>query len=224
MIAATSTSPLDALYLGAVFDGVFTISYPGSRLVRQTTLLGAIVHAFSKPCVEPPAGTQLQTLGQIVQRYPLRPVVVFPECTTTNGRGVLRLASSLLSAPAGTKVFPVSLKYSAADITTPLPDSYAKFLWDLLSAPTHSLRVRIGEALRTPSEQPAGDGQTTYSELDEAAPLRSRSTPPDELNSAEKKLIDLVGEHLARLGRAKYLGLGASDKVDFLKVWQKRRH
>jgi len=223
VIAATSTSPLDALYLGAVFDGVFTISYPGTRLVQQTSLLGAIFAAFSSPSKQPPQGAQLQSIGEILERYPVRPIVVFPECTTTNGRGILRLAPSLLSVPAGTKVFPVSLKYSAADITTPIPDSYIKFIWDLLSAPTHSLRVRIGEALRAPKEQAAIDGTAGDSDHVEAASVRLRSSQADEVALDEQKLLDVIGEHLARLGRAKYLGLGAEEKVEFLKVWQGRR-
>lgn len=39
---------------------------------------------------------------------------------------------------------------------------------------------------------------------------------------AEQKVLDRVGEDLARLGRVKRVGLGVQDKVEFVKMWRKR--
>ena len=55
IIAASSTSPIDALYLAAIFDPVFTISYPTTRLVQPTSLLSAILRALAPPLLAPPS-------------------------------------------------------------------------------------------------------------------------------------------------------------------------
>lgn len=44
-----------------------------------------------------------------------------------------------------------------------------------------------------------------------------------EVSALEQKVLDRVAEDLARLGRVKRVGLDVSDKIEFLKVWLKRR-
>lgn len=44
-----------------------------------------------------------------------------------------------------------------------------------------------------------------------------------EVSPDEQKVLDRVGEDLARLGRVKRVGLGVEDKVEFLKVWGSRK-
>ena len=39
----------------------------------------------------------------------------------------------------------------------------------------------------------------------------------------EQKVLESVAEDLARLGRVKRVGLGVEDKVEFLKVWGRRK-
>jgi hypothetical protein len=43
------------------------------------------------------------------------------------------------------------------------------------------------------------------------------------MTGEEKKLLDRVAEDLARLGRAKRVGLGVQSKIAFIKVWKKTR-
>ncbi len=91
VIAASFTSPIDALYLAAVFDPIFTVSYPGSRKVRRVGLFGAIAAALSSAQLLPNASAEegLTDLRALLDRYPNRVIAVFPECGTTNGKGVL---------------------------------------------------------------------------------------------------------------------------------------
>lgn len=145
VIAASSASPIDALYLAAIFDPVFTASYPKTRLVQPINLFQAIVRAFAYPQEVPPPTAKLVDLGTLLAQYPDRTIAVFPECTTSNGRGILPFSPSLLTCPSMTKVFPVHLRYTAPDITTPVPDAYFDFLWNLCSKPTHYIRTRIAE-------------------------------------------------------------------------------
>lgn len=147
IIASSSASPIDALYLAAIFDPVFTASYPSTRLMQPLTLFQAMLRAFQSPEQFPHPQTPLTDLPSVLARYPGRAVVVFPECTTTNGKGILPLGPSLLTSPSNTKVFPVSLRYTPSDITTPIPKSFSTFLWNLCSRPTHCIRVRIAEAV-----------------------------------------------------------------------------
>ena len=152
VIAASYTSPLDVLYLAAVFDPIFTVSYPGSRKVRRVGLLGALAHTFSVPPRGPPVGAGgLTDLATLLASNPSRVVAVFPEGSTTNGRGVLPLTPSLAAVPADVRIFPVSMRYTPPDITTPVPGfgGAVGFLWKLLSRPTHCIRVRIAEGRRS---------------------------------------------------------------------------
>lgn len=45
----------------------------------------------------------------------------------------------------------------------------------------------------------------------------------DGVSADEQKVLDRVGEDLARLGRVKRVGLGVEDKIAFLKVWGSRK-
>ncbi|KAJ5627280.1 hypothetical protein N7528_004707 [Penicillium herquei] len=226
VIASSFTSPIDAVYLAAIFDPVFTAAYPNTRQVERISLLQAILRAFAAPRVQPTPGTKLYDLATLVEKYPNRPIVVFPECTTTNGRGILPLSHALLSVPSKTKVFPVSLRYTPVDVVTPIPGSYISFLWTLLSKPTHCIRVRIAECVmnnRGSIDAPPARStrQSTYNSnyLD----TLEQDTVEGGVTAAERAFLDQVGESLARLGRVKRVGLGVKEKQEFVRMWTKTR-
>ncbi|OBT58928.1 hypothetical protein VE04_00851 [Pseudogymnoascus sp. 24MN13] len=229
IIASSFTSPVDALYLAAIFDPVFTVSYPGTRQVRPISLLGAMLRALSGPEEAPPAGVKLVDLGTLVSENPDSVIVVFPECTTTNGKGILPLSPSLLNVPSTTKIFPINLRYSPPDITTPVPGRYWSFLWNLLSQQTHCIRVRIAEAVYNTAKP--GDVSSEKKDKylvnfldlpeedssDTSSGMRKRG-----VNAEEQKVLDQVGEALARLGRVKRVGLTVKDKAAFVGAWSKK--
>lgn len=227
VIASSFTSPIDAVYLAAVFDPVFTACYPNTRKVEKLSLSQAILRSFAPPQVTPSLGACMLDVPTLLERYPNRPVVIFPECTTTNSRGVLPLSPSLLAVPPKTKIFPVSLRYSPADVVTPLPGTYLSFLWTLLSSPTHGIRVRIAESVssgvgghRTES---TGATRKSVSNTSYVGELDQNGVSGDANMDAEKEVLDQVGESLARLGRVKRVGLGVQDKRDFVRMWTKSR-
>jgi 1-acylglycerol-3-phosphate O-acyltransferase len=157
-----------------------------------------------------------------MKENPGQTVVVFPECTTSNGRGVLAFSPSILSAPPSAKIFPVCLRYTPSDITTPLPGAYISFLWDLCSRPTHSIRVRIAEAVRTHERRVIGGRDAGLDTFSSAEALIG-DLDLSEFTVEDKKLLDRVADDLARLGRAKRVGLGVQSKIAFIKVWKKTR-
>ena len=230
IIACSYTSPLDSLYLAAIFDPVFTASYPSTRLVQHISLFNAMLRAFQHPRLQPPRNAKLIDLQTLIQQYPGQAVVVYPECTTTNGRGILPFSPSLLTAPSEVKIFPISLRYTAGDITTPVPGAYISFFWNLLSKPTHCIRVRIAESVNNTSQLPATGNSTSQREREMLYDDRTSSSDTllgsedtDIMNAIEKRVLDKVAEALARLGRVKRLGLGVRDKEEFVKAWNKQR-
>lgn len=235
VIASNFTSPIDALYLAAIFDPIFTVSYPHTRLVQQISLLGAILRALSFPSESPSDPSKLVSLKVVQKKYPKRVIVVFPECTTTNGKGILPFSPSLLSADEGTKIFPISLRHSDGDMMTPLPGwSHGfRFLWCLCGRVTSYIRVRIAQAeVVAPSSKTTGEYHSggmkesmTSGWVVDVVELSSSSS--DECNTAdkftpsEKALLDKVSEALARLGRVKRVGLTVREKVEFIEAWRR---
>lgn len=226
IIASSFTSPIDAVYLAAIFDPIFTASYPNTRQVEQISLLQAILRAFAHPVANPEPGTKLVDVSTLVEKYPYRPIVIFPECTTTNSRGILPLSHSLLGVPSKTKIFPLSLKYTPVDVVTPLPGSYISFLWTLLSRPTHCIRVRIAECImigRSSFDAPPARSTRKSTFNTNYLDTLDEDTVTGEVTASEKALLDQVGESLARLGRVKRVGLGVEEKQDFVRMWSKTR-
>ncbi|KAI9782378.1 MAG: hypothetical protein M1839_005251 [Geoglossum umbratile] len=241
IIASSFTSPIDALYLAVIFDPIFTASYPSTRLVHRISLFRAILCALSPPQSRPPPGTILTDLGTLLRDHPNRIIVVFPETTTTNGRGILPFGPSLLTSPSATRIFPVSVRYTPPDITTPIPHAYWAFLWNLLSRPTHCIRVRIAECVYNnptlneeyPQKAPPSPSKSTHthnyldtppsSDETEEPPRRFSTAKNGDITTDERRLLEKVSEALARLGRVKRVGLGVRDKVAFVEAWGRQR-
>ncbi|KAJ4520509.1 Lysophosphatidic acid:oleoyl-CoA acyltransferase 1 [Exophiala dermatitidis] len=237
VIASSSTSPIDSLYLSAIFDPIFAASYPNTRLVEPISLFTAVCRAFSYPKLNPSIRAKLVDLETYIKQNPNRIVVVFPECTTSNGRGILPMSPSLLTVPPRTKVFPVSLRYTPNDISTPVPHAYFTFLWNLCSKPSHCIRIRIAEAIYNTSrrnmEQAAAkssaysnshlDTSATDSAASDADTLVGSEELEGPATREEKMFLDKIAEALARLGRVKRVGLGVKEKIDFLEMWNKSR-
>ncbi|KAK4240166.1 hypothetical protein C8A03DRAFT_42291 [Achaetomium macrosporum] len=238
IIAANFTSPIDALYLAAVFDPIFVAATPTSRRVRRIGLFSAIRAALSPSAQlssevfdshewEGAGGGKTEdtcSLRELVARYPGRVIAVFPECGTTNGKGVLPLSPCLLTAPPDSAIFPVSMRYTPPDVTTPVPglQGWASFLWKLLGRPTHCIRVRIAEGMFNTTGAPNGVSGSPVDErtaLDSGGVTRRKVAPTEE----EQRLLDRVAEALARLGRAKRVGLTLEDKKRFVAAWSKRK-
>jgi 1-acyl-sn-glycerol-3-phosphate acyltransferase len=231
IIAANFTSPLDALYLAAVFDPIFVASHPSSRKVRRITLWSAICAALSpraqlldqaewEDSQNNTSRGELTDLRALVSAHPDRVIAVFPECGTTNGKGILPLSPCLLTAPAESAIFPLSMRYTPPDVTTPVPGlkGWAGFLWKLLGRPTHCIRVRIAEGVynTTAASNGVSDRQQVRGDIGEG---RGEDEPTPE----EQRLLDRIGEALARLGRVKRVGLTLRDKKAFVAAWTKRR-
>lgn len=164
-------------------------------------------------------------LETLAARNPTRYIVVFPECTTSNARGILPFSPSLLSASPKTKIYPVSLRYTPADITTPIPHAYFRFLWNLCSKPTHSVRTRIAEYVLNPSNRLPASKSSAVDATNSASETGGLLGEDSEvaMTKEQRAFLDRVAEALARLGRVKRVGLGVEDKKDFIAMWTKTK-
>jgi hypothetical protein len=113
-------------------------------------------------------------------------------------------------------------------LTTPIPGSYFPFLWNLLSKPTHCIRVRIAESVVNSSKEGATPARTSSLDTPDGTASSSEDTllgddADSDLTREQKAVVDYVGEALARLGRVKRVGLGVKEKQDFVNMWSRSR-
>lgn len=229
VIASTYNSPIDALYLAAIFDPIFAACYPNTRLVQPMTLFQATLRAFAAPSSQDqaPPNAKLVDVSSYLAQYPNRVLVLFPECTTSNGRGTLPLSPSLLASSSRTKVYPVHLRYTPADITTPIPHAYGTFLWNLCSRPTHCIRIRIAEAVQNSAQNHAASLKASAVDVvtDSASEAETLVGSEEDmvLTKEERLFLDKISEALARLGRIKRVGLGVKEKGSFVNMWTRKK-
>ncbi|KAI5468071.1 hypothetical protein BGZ63DRAFT_345049 [Mariannaea sp. PMI_226] len=211
VIAANFSSPIDAVYLAAIFDPIFTVSYPDTRKVERIGLFAAIMMALSPIRTSAPSDRKLVEIKDLLAEYPSRVIAVFPECGTTNGKAILPFSPSVLQCPPDVHIFPVSLRYTPPDVTTPIPGKWLTFIWNLLSRPTTCIRVRIAQGLNN-----SAAAQTNGASSSGPAELRYRNETGASVSGDEQRVLDRIGEALARLSRVKRVGLTLKDKMAFV--------
>ncbi|RSM09785.1 hypothetical protein CDV31_007525 [Fusarium ambrosium] len=218
VIAANFTSPVDAIYLAAIFDPIFTVSYPDTRQVQRLSLLGAVLMALSPVRTAPPKNAKLVDISDLLADNPNRVIAVFPECGTTNGKAILPFSPSVLQCPPDVHIFPVSIRYTPPDVTTPVPGRWFKFLWNLLSRPTTCIRVRIAEGQMNSAVAKTNGASSV------PADLRYRNDVGAAVSGDEQRVLDRIGEALARLGRVKRVGLTMKDKASFVETLKGKKN
>lgn len=231
VIVSSFTSPIDCLYLAAVFDPVFTASYPHTKLVERISLLRAVLRAFMPPTLTPSNSANLVQLSDLIARYSNTCIVVFPECTTTNGRAILTLSSKAVSVPSDIHIFPINIRYTPARVLTPVPYAYTSFLWKLLSNPKHCIRVRLAASMSSPNVchseekertmQPPTKGNTNRSQL-KLSGINIKEIAGHSTSKAEaEKFSTELADTLARLGRVPRVALSVKDKEEFYRLWSR---
>jgi len=183
---------------------------------HTVSLLSAICLTGLVPPYSSVPSNQARPLEEI-RKSTKRPIVVFPECTTSNGRGLLRFADVFQkSVPVkGYNIYLMCVRYDPpttfspslslsipSTSLNPLPHLFT--LASSLSVPTLSIRML------SPAESPSS-GSFLASEF--VAHL-----PPgqDQLSEACAALI-------AQIGKMKRMGMGWEDKVNFLDFYRGKK-
>lgn len=145
-----------------------------------------------------------------------RPIIVFPECTTSNGRGLLRFAEVFEGFKVPVKQFNVFIMCIRYDPPTsrrsspahPIPSpslNPLRHLFTLLSSLTPQLMsVRMVPLSESPSSQ--------LFVVSEVVPEPTVDT-----------LSEICASLMARVGKMKQVRFGWEDKIDFLNVYRSRR-
>lgn len=123
IMVVSATHLIDAIFLAAVFDPIFTVLHPRSRLVRELSLLQAIFRVGTNE-TSPPSHANLTDLKTVLERHPDRIIAVLADYSATNGSGTV----------------PV-------DVSTQVSGTYLALLWTLLSRPVHRIRLRIAHGV-----------------------------------------------------------------------------
>ncbi|QRV87712.1 hypothetical protein RhiJN_15730 [Ceratobasidium sp. AG-Ba] len=179
----------------------------------------------------PPYGSSTSTITTTIEDIRSRadrPLVVFPECTTSNGRALLRFADVFVAGKGkhikhpvkGFKLYIMCARYdpptsSAPTATHSIPSQSTTLpnplphLFTLLLAPTlvQSLSIR----LLAPSESPSS-GSFLASDVI----LDGGVAPVDEISEACAVLM-------AQAAKIKRVGMGWEDKAAFLDFYRKRK-
>ncbi|KAJ7068175.1 hypothetical protein C8F01DRAFT_595241 [Mycena amicta] len=171
---------------------------------REASLLSMICFTGHTP---PFGATKYLSLEEIRTRA-RRPVVVFPECTTSNGRALLRFANVFKQkVPVqGYNVFVMCVRYDpptrfSATLAHPVPSSFnpLSHIWTVAT----SLALQaVSIRLLAPSESPS-------SQLFVTSEFLSGSGDADPLAEVCAALI-------AQIGKMKRTGMGWEDKTLFL--------
>ncbi|KAB5596349.1 acyltransferase-like protein [Ceratobasidium theobromae] len=194
---------------------------------RTATFLEVIRVTGRTPPYDSPITTVTSTIEDIRSKSD-RPVVVFPECTTSNGRALIRFADVFIAGKGkhikhpvkGFKMYIMCARYDPPTSMTPSPThsipshsgtlpNPIPHLFTLIFAPTltQSLSIR----LLAPSDSPSS-GSFMASEVI----LDNGIAPTDEISEACAVLM-------AQISKLRRVGMGWEDKVAFLDFYRKRK-
>jgi len=180
---------------------------------RRVSLLSMIRATGSTP--QSPSSGSYASLEDI-RKSAERPVVVFPECTTSNGRGLLRFARVFEGYNVPVKewnVFVMCTRYNLPTIfqpslTHPIPSSAFNPLYHLFTIASalspQTMSVRMLPLSESPSSQ--------LFVVSEVVPELAIDT-----------LSEVCAVLIARIGKMKRIGFGWEDKVSFLDLYSGRR-
>ncbi|KAF5322698.1 hypothetical protein D9619_000453 [Psilocybe cf. subviscida] len=175
---------------------------------RQLSLLSMIAYTGGVPELGGPSFALEE-----IRRSAKGPVVVFPECTTSNGRGLLRFADVFRTyVPAkGYQVFIMSARFdpptpTSPTLTHPIPSLTINPFSHLFSICTSISPAELSIRLLAPSESPS-------SPLFVASEILADYAGEDQLSETCANLI-------AQMGKMKRTGMGWEDKCNFLQFYR----
>ncbi|KAF8812348.1 hypothetical protein BYT27DRAFT_7132843 [Phlegmacium glaucopus] len=200
--------------------GSANIQSPATATVPRIPIHGFQVVSLLKMitfagCVTPfdgaGSGSKKNTLEDI-RRTASRPIVVFPECTTSNGRGLLRFADVFHQNVPVKKyqVFILCVRYDPPTIYSPtlshsIPSNTLNPLSHVFSLGMSISSAQMSIRLLKPSESPS-------SQLFIASEILSDYAGEDPLSETCAALI-------AHIGKLKRTGMGWEEKGSFLEFY-----
>lgn len=145
MIVSNFISPLDPLVYSVLFNPVFVLPTSDGSGYLKYSAFSLFFNALTLP-TDTDKNTG-QPLSEILSEASAQSkvLVVFPEGTTSNGRGLLPISE--VPIPKDCKVFPTALKYEPQELTTPLPCNSFLWLYQCISNFHISAYIRFSRAV-----------------------------------------------------------------------------
>ncbi|KAG2077522.1 hypothetical protein BDR04DRAFT_1088574 [Suillus decipiens] len=183
------------------------------RGFRQVSLLEIISSTGNTPSA--PSSVPLRSLDDI-RRSARSPVVVFPECTTSNGRGLLRFADVFNGASVPTKGYNLFLMCVRYDP----PTSSQPSLSHSVPGTTLNPLPHMFQICTSLSPQSISIRQLPLSESPSSQLFMVNEVVPEPRSDV---LAEVCAVLIARMGKMKRVGLGWEDKYAFLDFYRGRR-
>ncbi|KDR83847.1 hypothetical protein GALMADRAFT_54978 [Galerina marginata CBS 339.88] len=185
----------------------------GFRQVSLVSLINYTGHVPPYGSARP--GSKSLTLEEL-RRRSSRPIIIFPECTTSNGRGLLRFCDVFLqNVPVKDyQVFIMSIRYDpptdlAPTLTHTIPSTFLNPLPHVFSLTTSLSLAQLSIRRLAPSESPGSRLFITSEVLSDYA--------------GEDPLSETCASLVAQMGKLKRTGLGWEDKSNFLQFYRGKK-
>ncbi|KAI0774368.1 hypothetical protein C8Q74DRAFT_829664 [Fomes fomentarius] len=183
---------------------------------RRVGLLSMVSSTGHLPLIAGASTAKPETLEEIRSKAD-RPVVVFPECTTSNGRALLKFSEVFGNVKLPVmkyKVFVMCVRYDPPTAFVPtlshsIPSSVLNPLWHVFKVASCMAPLTLSIRLLSPSESPSS-GAFLLSQF------LTGGTYPDEL-------AECCAALMAQIGRVKRVGLGWEDKAAFLSLYKGKK-
>jgi len=201
--------------------GSAAISLPIKSIVRRANIVGFRKVSLLR-IIMYTGGTPLDASGgnylklEEIRSSATRPIVVFPECTTSNGRGLLKFAELFKDRPIpvkGYKVFIMCVRY---DPPTPLSPALSHSIPSRLNPLPHVFSLAKSLKPLAISIRLLTQAESLSSPLFMASEVVSCDVGEDTFTAACSGLI-------SQLGKLKKTNLSWEDKVFFLKLYREKQ-
>ncbi|KAK2466139.1 hypothetical protein APHAL10511_001781 [Amanita phalloides] len=189
---------------------------PASRIpinVFQKLSLLSIISRTARVPFRPVSWANPSSLDDIRKRAD-RPIVVFPECTTSNGRGLLRFSALFhQNVPVkGYQVFIMSVRYDSPSTFVPatthcIPNYFLNPLPHLFRLATALKPIGLHIRLLAPSDSPSSQLFMTSEVI---------------FGTVEDQLAESSAVLISQLGKLKRTNLGWEEKAAFLNFYYNR--
>ncbi|KAJ7129783.1 hypothetical protein C8R44DRAFT_614631, partial [Mycena epipterygia] len=178
---------------------------------RQVSLLSAL-HLTGRA---PPFGAGSYQSLEDIRKHVSRPLVVFPECTTSNGRALLHFTDVFREkVPVrGYNIFVMCVRY---DPPTRFAATLAHTIPTALNPLSHVFSVAMSLAPQAVSIRLLAPSESPSSQLFLASEVLTGSNDTDPLADACAALV-------AQIGKMKRTGMGWEDKISFLDLFHSKK-
>ncbi|CAG8547465.1 3270_t:CDS:2 [Funneliformis mosseae] len=213
IIVCNWVSYVEIFYLTFRFDPIFTQYYPATNTLRPISLWKAIWTTGSYPNLDPPIETETFTLQELINYAKAkrsRPIVIFPEGTTSNGRALLKFNPIFKNVSIPVNDFKIHIFTVRYDFENFSPTyTVGNKFW-------HFIRL-CSQFINTLQIRSLISDESSFSRY--FAPTAQPSIPattPDDIVGSQ------VLNYMLQVGRFRKTGLGLVEKKEFLNFYREK--